>query len=193
MDDFFFTSSTRRRGIWKKLSNNFNFTCVCKSAKQSLIFLKTSLFSWEQIEPLVHSLDVPSLLCSHKDVSLSRFAAIFQLKFQFQDSVNFSSKQTHNRHNRCIPTTHTSTHTCYTTLQWHTCTHTWTRFTNRLTHHRLVCTEADFISIAFLKCLAYNRPTHQCIHAKSESNNNNNNTIKMHLLNHFRVIRCDFY
>lgn len=105
---FFITSSTRRRGIWKKLSNNFNFTCVCKSAKQSLIFLKTSLFNCEQIEPLVHSLDVPSLLCSHKDVSLSRFAAIFQLKFQFQDSVNLSSKHSYT----------------YTRIHVYACTHT---------------------------------------------------------------------
>lgn len=71
------TSSTFLRGIWKKLSNNFNFTCVCRSGKQSLIFFKTSAFNCVQIEPLVHeSFDVPSLLWSHKDVSLSRTFAI---------------------------------------------------------------------------------------------------------------------
>lgn len=71
------TSSTFLRGIWKKLNNNLSFTCVCKSGKQSLIFFKTSAFNWVQIEPVVHeSFDVPSLLWSHKDVSLSRTFAI---------------------------------------------------------------------------------------------------------------------
>lgn len=65
-----FTSSTSRRGMWKKLSSSFNLTCVCKSGKHSLMFFSTSLFSCEHMEPLVQllSLDVPSLLCSHSDV-----------------------------------------------------------------------------------------------------------------------------
>lgn len=75
------TSSTFLRGIWKKLSNNFSLTWVCSSGKQSLIFLNTSVFSWVHIEPPVHeSFDVPSLLWSHKDVSLSRTFAILELK-----------------------------------------------------------------------------------------------------------------
>lgn len=72
------TSSTSRLGMWNKLSNNFNFTWVCKSAKHSLILRNTSLFNWVQIEPLIHeSFEVPSLLCSHSEVSLSRTFAIF--------------------------------------------------------------------------------------------------------------------
>lgn len=74
----FFTSSTRRRGICRKLSNNFSLTCVCKSGKHSLMLRKTSLFNCEHIEPFIHeSFDVPSLLCSHSDVSLSLTFAIF--------------------------------------------------------------------------------------------------------------------
>ena len=71
------TSSTFLLGMWKNDNNNFNLTCVCKSGKQSLMFRKTSALSWEQIEPPVQeSLDVPSLLCSHNDVSLSLTFAI---------------------------------------------------------------------------------------------------------------------
>lgn len=70
---FYVTSSTRRRGIWNKLNNNFNLTCVWRSGKHSFMLRNTSLFNWEHIEPLIHeSFDVPSLLCSHSDVSLSR-------------------------------------------------------------------------------------------------------------------------
>lgn len=59
--------------MWKKLKSNFNFTCVCKSEKQSFIFLNTSLFNWEHIDELSQESEeaVPNLLCSHKDVSLS--------------------------------------------------------------------------------------------------------------------------
>lgn len=61
--DFFFTSSTILRGMWKKLSSSFSFTCVCRSEKHSLMFRRTSLFSCDMIEPLIHeSFDVPSLL-----------------------------------------------------------------------------------------------------------------------------------
>lgn len=71
------TSSTFLLGIWKNDNNSFSLTCVWRSGKQSLIFLNTSALSWEQIEPLVHeSLEVPSLLCSHNDVSLSLTFAI---------------------------------------------------------------------------------------------------------------------
>lgn len=74
----FFTSSTRRRGICRKLRSSFNLTCVCRSGKQSLMLRKTSLFSCEHIEPFIHeSFDVPSLLCSQSDVSLSLTFAIF--------------------------------------------------------------------------------------------------------------------
>lgn len=74
------TSSTNRRGIWKKLSNNFSFTWVCKSGKHSFMLRSTSLLSCEHIDPLIHeSFEVPSLLCSHNEVSLSRTFAIFSL------------------------------------------------------------------------------------------------------------------
>jgi len=71
------TSSTFLLGMWKNDSNNFSLTCVWRSGKQSLIFLSTSALSCEQMEPPVHeSFDVPSLLCSHNDVSLSLTFAI---------------------------------------------------------------------------------------------------------------------
>lgn len=71
------TSSTFLLGMWKNDSNSFSLTCVWSSGKQSLIFLNTSALSWEQIEPPVHeSFEVPSLLCSHNDVSLSLTFAI---------------------------------------------------------------------------------------------------------------------
>lgn len=77
-NDIFFTSSTRRRGICRKLSSSLSLTCVWRSGKQSLMFRKTSLFSCEHIEPFIHeSFDVPSLLCSQSDVSLSLTFAIF--------------------------------------------------------------------------------------------------------------------
>lgn len=93
------TSSTHLRGMWKKLNSNFNFTCVCKSEKQSLIFLSTSLFNWEHIDELNQESDeaVPNLLCSHKDVSRSlegREAMFFSfiLKRCFQnDSLLFEN------------------------------------------------------------------------------------------------------
>lgn len=83
------TSSTRRRGMWKKLSSNFSLTCVCRSGKQSLIFLNTSLLSCEHIEPLIHeSFEVPSLLCSHNEVSLSRTFAILIYNYSIDTMHN---------------------------------------------------------------------------------------------------------
>lgn len=71
------TSSTLRLGIWKNDSNNLSLTWVCSSIKHSLIFLRTSMFSWEHIEPSDHvSEEVPSLLCSHNAMSPSLAAAI---------------------------------------------------------------------------------------------------------------------
>lgn len=73
------TSSKFRRGMWKKLNKSFNFTWVCRSGKQSFMFLNTSALSCEHIEPPVQeSLEIPSLLWSHKEVSLSRTFAILQ-------------------------------------------------------------------------------------------------------------------
>lgn len=64
-------------GIWKNDNNSFSFTCVCKSGKHSLILRSTSELSCEHIEPPVQeSLEVPNLLWSHKEVSLSRTLAI---------------------------------------------------------------------------------------------------------------------
>lgn len=46
------------------------------------MFLSTSAFSWEHIEPPVQeSFEVPSLLWSHNDVSLSRTFAIIKTVF----------------------------------------------------------------------------------------------------------------
>lgn len=68
------------RGMWKKLSSNLSLTWVCRSGKQSRMFRSTSAFSCEQIEPPVQeSFEVPNLLWSHSDVSLSRTFAILQL------------------------------------------------------------------------------------------------------------------
>lgn len=87
-----FTSSTRRRGMCRKLSNNFNLTCVCKSGKHSLMLRKTSLFNCEHIEPFIHeSFDVPSLLCSHSDVSLSLTFAIFTFARKHTAHIKFST------------------------------------------------------------------------------------------------------
>ena len=71
------TSSTLRFGIWKNDRSNFNLTCVWSSIKHSRMFLRTSTFNWEHIEPSDHVSDeVPSLLWSHKAMSPSLAAAI---------------------------------------------------------------------------------------------------------------------
>ena len=68
--------------MWKKLSKSLSLTWVWRSGKQSLIFLSTSAFNCEQIEPPVQeSFEIPSLLCNHKDVSLSRTFAILRLVY----------------------------------------------------------------------------------------------------------------
>lgn len=73
------TSSTFRLGMWKNESSNLSLTCVCRSGKQSLMFRSTSALSCEQIElPVQLSFDVPSLLWSHNDVSLSLTFAILE-------------------------------------------------------------------------------------------------------------------
>lgn len=73
------TSSTFRLGMWKNDNSSLSLTCVCRSGKQSLMFRSTSALSCEQIElPVQLSFDVPSLLCSHNDVSLSLTFAILE-------------------------------------------------------------------------------------------------------------------
>lgn len=84
------TSSTLRLGMWKNDRSNLSLTCVCRSGKQPLMFRSTSALSCEQIElPVQLSFDVPSLLCSHNDVSLSLTFAILELSLYFsQTSCN---------------------------------------------------------------------------------------------------------
>jgi len=64
-------------------------TWVCRSGKHSLMLRSTSLFSCEQIEPFIHeSFEVPSLLCSHSDVSLS-------LTFAILNALRLSARGAH--------------------------------------------------------------------------------------------------
>lgn len=80
LEEKILTSSILRRGIWKKDNKSFSLTWVWRSGKQSLMFLRTSEFNCEHIDPLVQeSLDVPSLLCSQREISLSLTVAIFAL------------------------------------------------------------------------------------------------------------------
>jgi len=93
------TSSTLRLGMWKNDRSSLSLTCVCRSGKQSLMFRSTSALSCEQIElPVQLSFDVPSLLCSHNDVSLS-------LTFAILESFTSSGRRTSpwRRHRRFPP------------------------------------------------------------------------------------------